>query len=208
MILWEENMPARATVNRVCLSLAITHRRYEHGLMPRYPIEAAGWIWHPGDPDGVPLICRFQVDFEVPEDVRPCRFHVSADQQYELFLDGERIPHGPESGDIEHWPFASFEVTGLRGTYRLEGSVCWAGEHAPTQRLTVRKGFILESAGKTSHAAKALLFAALLQQMGESTSAIRLARSALSVSDAPRLVWQQAKSRIADGAYLSLLFRF
>ena len=142
-----ENMSATATVNRVFLSPDVTHRRDEHGVMPRYPIETADWIWHPGDPAGVAAICRFQLDFEVPEDAGPCRFHVSADQQYELFLDGERISHGPESGDIEHWPFATFEVTGLQGKHRLEATVWWAGDHAPTQRLTVRKGFILKGEG-------------------------------------------------------------
>lgn len=140
-------MASPATAKRVFLAPDWTHRRDEHGLVPRYLIETADWIWHPDDPVQVPSICRFRLDFEVPENPGPCRFHVSADQQYELFLDGERISHGPESGDIEHWPFASFAVSGLGGSHRLEATVWWAGDHAPTARLTVRKGFILKGEG-------------------------------------------------------------
>jgi hypothetical protein len=124
-----------------------THRRGEQGLEPRYAIETADWIWHPDDPEDMPAICRFRLEFDASGTEGSGRFHVSADQQYELFLDGRRISHGPESGDIEHWSFATFDVSGLRGKHCMEATVWWAGDSAPTNRMTMRKGFILKGEG-------------------------------------------------------------
>ena len=38
------------------------------------------------------------------------RFHVSADERYELFIDGKLIGRGPERSDPQHWCYETYEI--------------------------------------------------------------------------------------------------
>ena len=35
------------------------------------------------------------------------RIHVSADEPFELFVDGHRIARGPDRSDVQHWCYAT-----------------------------------------------------------------------------------------------------
>src|SRR5262245_36219679 len=51
------------------------------------------------------------------------RLHVSADQRYELFIDGERIARGPERGDPANWFYESHALQLAAGTHVLVARV-------------------------------------------------------------------------------------
>ncbi|MCW8129189.1 MAG: alpha-L-rhamnosidase [Planctomycetota bacterium] len=91
------------------------------------------------------------------------RVHVSADERYELFLDGQRIGRGPERGDTNHWYYESYALPLSAGEHVLVARV-WAlgdahpdqpgdkpehlgssviGALAPTSQMGSRPGFIL-----------------------------------------------------------------
>jgi hypothetical protein len=82
----------------------------------------------------------------------PLRLHVSADQRYELFLDGARIGRGPDRGDDGHWRFATHEEALAAGEHVLVARVWW-WDNAPCAQITIRPGFLCVAEG----AAAALL---------------------------------------------------
>jgi alpha-L-rhamnosidase len=134
-------------------------------------IDDAAWIWHPaanGDagrydlpccthrminintfsvPWREPVFLRFCKKFTVAADCPVVRLHVSADERFELFCDGERIARGPDRSDPEHWSYATYDLTLSAGTHKLEAVVCWIGPHAPWAQTSWRGGFILKAEG-------------------------------------------------------------
>lgn len=77
------------------------------------------------------------------------RLHVSADQRYELFLDGQRIGRGPERGDLRNWFYESHELALSAGQHVLSARCWWlsASAPAPEAQQTVRPGFLLFAEG-------------------------------------------------------------
>jgi hypothetical protein len=71
------------------------------------------------------------------------RLHVSADERYELLLDGQRIGRGPDRGDPDHWTFASYDCELAAGTHLLAARVWTIGAVAPFAQLSVAHGFLL-----------------------------------------------------------------
>jgi alpha-L-rhamnosidase len=72
---------------------------------------------------------------------------VSADERYELFLDGRRIGRGPERGTTEHWFYDSVDVALDAGPHLLVARVFSLGPHAPLAQFQVRPGFLLAAEG-------------------------------------------------------------
>jgi hypothetical protein len=72
--------------------------------------------------------------------------HVSADQRYELWLDGHLVGRGPERGDQLNWFFETYELCLEPGAHALVARV-WTLELlpglAPAAQVAVRHGFLL-----------------------------------------------------------------
>ena len=92
------------------------------GILPVQPIDSAAWIWQPSSSAGPPpahadifaggwrepVLLRFRRQFEAA--ASPIRIHVSADERFELFLDGNRIARGSDRYDVEHWAYATYDL--------------------------------------------------------------------------------------------------
>lgn len=127
------------------------------GINPLQPIDEAAWIWHPGfaNPSQLPraetfaagwrepVLLRFRNDFEAGR--APLRIHVSADERFELFLDGQRIARGPDRSDVEHWSYATYSIQLAPGRHRLEALAWSIGPLAPVAQMTWRGGFVLKA---------------------------------------------------------------
>ena len=118
----------------------------DSNIRRRYPIEAASWIWHPDRRSGELAAVRFANVFQL-DAPREFVLHVTADQRYELSLDGEVISLGPDRCDVRHWSFASYRLSLPAGRHELEALAWWIGPHAPTAQLSSRGGFILAAEG-------------------------------------------------------------
>src|SRR6186713_2463865 len=96
-------------------------------VQPRHPADTAAWTWHPRCRAGETAFLRFTLEFELPAAIA-VPVHVSADQRYQLRLDGVEIGRGPDRGYVAQWPAASHRVELAAGRHRLEALVWWIAD--------------------------------------------------------------------------------
>lgn len=102
----------------------------------------ARWISSP-EPLQPPVVLAFRNRFTVKQD-ETVRVHVSADERYELYLDGKRIGRGPERGDRHHWFFETYDLPLTPGEHVLVARVWVLGDLAPIAQMTQSpQGFVL-----------------------------------------------------------------
>ena len=106
----------------------------------------ARWLRVPEAPDA-PFVAGYRLAFRV-EQATTLRLHVSADERYELLVDGERIGRGPDRCDPDHWTFVSYDLELPAGEHRIAARVWTLGEGAPIGQLTVTHGFLLAVEGR------------------------------------------------------------
>src|SRR5436190_15868656 len=106
----------------------------------------AQWITVPGAPPFDYGVYHFRKTFDLG--TKPERFvvHVSADNRYELFVNGVRASDGPARGDLYHWRFETVDIASmLRPGKNSVAAVVWNfGRYAPEAQLTWQTGFVLQ----------------------------------------------------------------
>lgn len=106
------------------------------------PILPCRWISCRDADRGTPVTMSFRLDFTADED-ESIVVHVSADQQYLLWLDGEFVGRGCEMKSPENWYFESYELSLVKGQHRLEAFAWNYGALSPDNRMSLAPGFIL-----------------------------------------------------------------
>jgi hypothetical protein len=106
----------------------------------------AHWIRPAGAPPKAFGVYHLRKTFDLA--AVPERFvvHVTADNRYELFVNGTRVAAGPSRGDLDHWQFDSLDIkSSLRPGRNVLAAVIWnfAGE-APMAQVTYETGFLLQ----------------------------------------------------------------
>jgi hypothetical protein len=142
----------RAPIHVTVLSLAILATAQPAGsvgqdtldlLTKRWP---AQWITaHGADPFGFGVY-HFRRTLDL--DARPQRFvvHVTADNRYQLWVNGSRVVWGPARGDLNHWRYETIDLAPhLRAGRNVLAAVVWNyGELAPEAQTTWRTGFLIQ----------------------------------------------------------------
>ena len=108
----------------------------------QYPIHRGQWIVHPDLTPRENSFCRYFLDFTLTEPATVA-LHVSADQRFELYCDGEFVGMGPDRSDVEHWSFHSYRVALEAGAHRLSAEVHYLAQNAPFAQTTLEPGFVL-----------------------------------------------------------------
>ena len=127
----------------VFLYLSIHAQIKEKILTQEWP---AQWI----APTGVSLtdygVFHFRKTFNLENAPEKFVIHVSADNRYELFINGERIGMGPARGDAAHWRFETYDIASkLTAGKNCVAAVVWNfGEHKPWAQMSERTGFIVQ----------------------------------------------------------------
>ncbi|HVO13493.1 MAG TPA: alpha-L-rhamnosidase C-terminal domain-containing protein [Vicinamibacteria bacterium] len=96
-----------------------------------------------------PVVTAYRLRFDWPR-AGQVRLRVSADERYELFLDGRRIARGPERGTVEHWFYDTVDVAPEAGAHVLLARVFSLGPFAPLAQFQVHPGFLLAAEGPAS----------------------------------------------------------
>jgi hypothetical protein len=92
----------------------------------------ARWIAHPQG-DFAPAVVAYRRIFNLTEDAT-FRLHVSADERYQLYVDGVQIGRGPERGDADHWLYETYELTLGPGLHTLVARVWSLGQGQRAQQ--------------------------------------------------------------------------
>jgi hypothetical protein len=86
----------------------------------------ASWVAHP-QAEVRPVVVAYRRLFEVNSPAT-IRLHVSADERYQLYLDGVLLGCGPERGDADHWFFETYQLNLAVGRHTLVARVWSLGE--------------------------------------------------------------------------------
>lgn len=134
----------------------------EANIRRRYLGETVAWIWHPGRLNETAFL-RFTLDFEIEEE-ETLTFQVSADQRFQLSVDGIEFAYGPDRSDVAHWSLQAYEGRLQPGRHMLSGLVWWIAENfygvlcpvtdsgcsvptPPLAQCSFRGGFLLAAPG-------------------------------------------------------------
>ncbi len=93
-----------------------------------------------------PEVNAYRLRIELPQ-AALIRMHVSADERYLLFVDGQRIGRGPERGSDRAWFYETYELELSAGAHILAAMVWRLGEIGPLAQVGLAGGFMLEAEG-------------------------------------------------------------
>lgn len=106
----------------------------------------AHWI-AAADTPPTPVVVGYRLPITIAE-ATAVLVHVSADERYELYLDGDLIGRGPDRGDLDHWSFESHRLDLDPGDHLLAARVWSIGDEAPYAQFSLRHGFLLAAEGR------------------------------------------------------------
>ncbi|MBQ9726955.1 MAG: alpha-L-rhamnosidase [Kiritimatiellae bacterium] len=108
----------------------------------------AQWIGAASGPGAAPGVWAFRRRFRL-EDPATLRLHVTADQRYDLWIDGVWAGFGSERGLHASWFYESFEVRLEPGEHAVVARVWWTGRGTSLQHAghatSDRPGFLLHA---------------------------------------------------------------
>lgn len=85
--------------------------QYTGNPLPKYPKEwNALWITHPDIAPTAYNLLHFRKSFEL--DKLPEKFvvHISDENRYRLYVNGEEVFYGPQLGDVRHWRYETLDL--------------------------------------------------------------------------------------------------
>ncbi len=94
----------------------------------------------------LPAVTAYRLQFELPE-AALIRVHVSADERYLFYVDGQAVGRGPERGSDRAWFYESYDLSLAAGAHTLVALVWQLGELAPLAQVGLAGGFLLEAEG-------------------------------------------------------------
>lgn len=107
---------------------------------------SADWVTAAGAPGHDPAVLRLRKELELGAVPKQFVVHVSADNQYVLMVNGQRVGLGPSVGDVAHWRYETYDLTRMlhAGRNVLAATVWNLGDEAPIRQMTSRLGFVMD----------------------------------------------------------------
>ena len=108
---------------------------------------SAQWITCPGVPARSYGVFHFRKTFDLASVPRRMIVHVTADNRYELFVNGESVGRGPARGDLYNWNVETYDIAPYlhEGKNALSALVWNMAEYAPMAQISARTGFLLQA---------------------------------------------------------------
>ncbi|MGB3589956.1 MAG: family 78 glycoside hydrolase catalytic domain [Tunicatimonas sp.] len=86
--------------------------QYPHHALPQYPEEwTAQWITHPNIDETAYNLIHFRNAFELESAPEQFIVHVSGDNRYRLYVNGQEVVYGPQLGDMRHWRYETVDLS-------------------------------------------------------------------------------------------------
>ncbi|MDA3824138.1 MAG: family 78 glycoside hydrolase catalytic domain [Bacteroidales bacterium] len=85
--------------------------QYPNHQLPQYPITwNSNWITHPDIDEAAYGLIHFRNDFTLKEVPENFIVHVSGDNRYRLYVNGEEVCYGPQLADMRHWRYETIDL--------------------------------------------------------------------------------------------------
>lgn len=106
----------------------------------------ARWIAVPETSPNAYGVYHFRRTFDLASRPESFIVHVTADNRYQLFVNGERVASGPARGDLTHWRYETINLAHrLKPGRNVLAAVVWNfGPHTPEAQVSARTGFLLQ----------------------------------------------------------------
>ena len=111
---------------------------------------SASWVKVPGVPSAEPGLFLFRNALVLDEVPGQFIIHVSADNRYKLYVNGQWIGLGPARSDAFNWIYETYDLAPYlrRGKNRLSAEVWNFGELSPLAQVSRGTGFIVQADGE------------------------------------------------------------
>lgn len=121
-------------------------------LQSKWP---AQWITCPGVSLTDYGVFHFRKTFRLAQIPDDFVVHVSGDNRYRLFVNGEEVCHGPAKGDLAHWNFETIDLSDyLQKGKNVIAAIVWNfGAHKPIAQISNKTAFILQGNSKEAEIA-------------------------------------------------------
>ncbi|RRA49138.1 alpha-L-rhamnosidase C-terminal domain-containing protein [Acidipila sp. EB88] len=133
---------------RLC-ALYLGFLPYLSGMIAGGQISAtrAEWIGPAGASETTPAlgVYEFRKVLSLAAVPKQLRVQVSADNRFELFVNGTRVGEGPARGDLQHWRYESYDLAPLlhAGTNVVAARVWNFGDQSPEAQLSLKTGLVV-----------------------------------------------------------------
>src|SRR5690606_20559902 len=109
----------------------------------------AKWISHPAAGAREYGVFLFRKSFELNVRVSKFIIHLSADNRYRLFVNGQRVLEGPARSEPNHWFYESIDIGPLlkTGKNQLAVQVWNMGSYMAHAQMSVKTGLIVQGDG-------------------------------------------------------------
>ena len=106
----------------------------------------AHWISCPGVPAKVYGVYHFRKIIDLPSSPSKFIIHVSADNRYQLFVNGTLIGRGPARSSLYNWNFGTYDIAHyLTPGKNVIAALVWnMAEFAPVAQISQETGFLLQ----------------------------------------------------------------
>lgn len=105
----------------------------------------ARWISVPGAPPAEYGVYHFRRTFDLAAKPEKFLVHASADNRYQLFVNGQRVAWGPARGDLFHWRYETIDLAPhLQAGRNTVAAMVWNfSDLAAEAQVTFETGFLL-----------------------------------------------------------------
>jgi hypothetical protein len=114
----------------------------EHKQWPAY------WIGLPNAGDGYGVYL-FRKELNINNLVSKFLVHVTADNRYKLFVNGQLVSIGPARSDIQHWNYATLDLAPYlkQGKNHIAAKVWNEGAYTPEAQISFHTAFLIQGDG-------------------------------------------------------------
>jgi hypothetical protein len=111
---------------------------------------AAFWVFHPEKLRDTYGVFHFRREVRLERAPETFVVHVSADNRYRLYVNGQQVAAGPQRSDLTHWRYETVDLAPyLRAGRNVLAALVWNwGSERPVAQFSYRTGFLLQGDGE------------------------------------------------------------
>ncbi len=123
------------------------HAQYPGNPLPQYPEKwNSQWITHPDIDKTAYGLIHFRNSFNLKDVPKQFIVHVSGDNRYRLYINGQEVCYGPQLADIRHWRYETIDLAPylLKGMNTIAAEVMNWGVERSYGIVSFKTGFLLQ----------------------------------------------------------------